>query len=280
MLELENKNEKIVSIQRQLDELNGIERVLVLSDLHVPFHLEDEILKIVNKHKDTISRIVFAGDIMDCFSVSSFPKDYHIPLTQELDLTSSLLKKIDRLTPNIPKVLFFGNHEYRFRRFLANQEFDLATFFDTNILQIIKKGFSYRTIGNKKRTVSPLSDNFTVIDSWFYQYQDVIFAHPTNFSRIPMKTAHNTYLYFQNNGYKFNAVAIGHTHKLGNFHIGPSLVSELGCLCQTMDYANRGNINNTPQVNGYGLYTFQDGKCLVDQSGACFIGHEMRNELG
>lgn len=268
MLEINGNNEQVKSIQKQYDEINGVDRVLVLSDLHIPFHLEDDILSIVNKYKDMVSTIIFAGDILDCFSVSSFPKDYHLPLTSELSIASNFLKKIDRLTPGVRKVLFFGNHEYRFHRYLAKQDFAISAFFDTNILNILKTGFTYRTVENKKKTVFPLPDSFEIVDSWFYQYRDSIFAHPSNFSRVPMKTAHNTYLYFKNNGYDFNAVCIGHTHKLGNFFIGDTLVTELGCLCQTMDYANRGNINYTPQSNGYGLYTYKNGKIDVEKSGS------------
>ena len=267
MLEIESTNEHYKTVRQQLDDVYGIERVLVLSDLHIPFHLDEDIINIIDEHKDQISTIVFAGDILDCFGVSSFPKDYRLPLTTELSIASKFLRKIDKRTPNVKKVLFFGNHEYRFTRYLAKQDYDISTFFDTNILQLLKTGFTYRSFDNKKKSVPGLSDNFTVLDSWYYQHHDVIFAHPSNFSSVPMKTAHNTYKYFSNNGFDFSAICIGHTHKLGSFFIWNKMVSELGCLCRTMDYTNHGNINYIHQTNGYGLYVFKDKQVLLDQSG-------------
>ena len=44
---------------------DGIEKVLVLSDLHIPYHRGD-IVDIVKQHKDEISMIIFNGDIIDC----------------------------------------------------------------------------------------------------------------------------------------------------------------------------------------------------------------------
>lgn len=262
--------DKIENVKNYLNKVKGIEKVLVLSDLHIPFHKEELIIDIVKKHLDS-SLIVFAGDILDCFSVSSFPKELQIPLYEELQITSNFLNKIDKLTPNIPKVMFRGNHEFRYKRYLAKESNEFSPFMSDDILKIISDGYSYRDYKGIKRTVDKLSANFTIVDNWYYIYRDVVFAHPTNFSKLPMRTCLSAYDYFKNQGVNFNAIMIGHTHKAGNVIYSGTLLSEIGCLCNQMDYANNGNVNYTPQTNAYGLVVFNKEKVNIYQSGAKFV---------
>lgn len=260
----------IRDIESQIDEINDIEKVLVLSDLHIPFHKDKEIIDIVKEYSN-VNLIILAGDVLDCFSVSTFPKEMHIPLYEELKIASSFLKKIDRLTPNTKKIVFRGNHEFRFKRYLAKFQSEFSPLVSDDILEILKNGFTYRDYKNRKRVVEPLSDNFTIIDSWYYIYKDLILAHPTNFSKIPMRTCVSAYDYFKNQGIDFNALAIGHTHKAGTLIHGGTLLCELGCLCEQMDYANNGNVNYTPQTNGYGVFVFNKDKVDIYNSGTKFI---------
>lgn len=260
----------IRDIESQIDEINDIEKVLVLSDLHIPFHKDKEIIDIVKEYSN-VNLIILAGDVLDCFSVSTFPKEMHIPLYEELKIASSFLRKIDRLTPNTKKIVFRGNHEFRFKRYLAKFQSEFSPLVSDDILEILKNGFTYRDYKNRKRVIEPLSDNFTIIDSWYYIYKDLILAHPTNFSKIPMRTCVSTYDYFKNQGIDFNALAIGHTHKAGTLIHGGTLLCELGCLCEQMDYANNGNVNYTPQTNGYGVFVFNKDKVDIYNSGAKFI---------
>ncbi|MDU1176878.1 MAG: metallophosphoesterase [Peptoniphilus harei] len=241
-----------------------------MSDLHIPFHKEEDIINIVKKHSN-VSTIIFAGDILDCFSVSTFPKEMHIPLYEELKTASAFLRRIDRLTPNTKKIIFRGNHEFRFKRYLAKFQSEFSPLVSDDVLEILKNGFTYRNYLNHKRTVEPLSDNYEVIDSWYYIYKDLVLAHPTNFSKIPMRTCVSAYDYFKNQGVDFNALAIGHTHKAGTLIHGGTLLCELGCLCRQMDYANNGNVNYTPQTNGYGLFVFHKDKVDIYNSGTKFL---------
>lgn len=260
----------IKDIESQLDDINDIERVLVLSDLHIPFHREKEIIDII-KDNSNVHTIILAGDIIDCFSVSTFPKERHISLYQELKTASTLLKKIDKLTPNIQKIVFRGNHEFRFKRYLAKFQSEFSPLVSDNILEILKNGFTYRDNNNIKRTVEPLSDNYKIIDSWYYIYHDLVLAHPTSFSKLPMRTCVSTYDYFKNQGVDFKSLAIGHTHKAGTLIHGGTLLCELGCLCNQMNYANNGNVNYTPQTNGYGLFVFHKDKVDIYNSGTKFL---------
>lgn len=245
----------------------GMEKVLVLSDIHAPFHREEEIIDIVKKHRDEISAILIVGDLVDCEPISIFPNTNKRRLIHEMIITYRFLKRLDRLTHNIPKYLIYGNHEVRFKRYLADQANQLLELHGDNILEQIVDGFTYYDREKKRKYIYPaLSTNFQIVDKWFYQYHDLVVAHPKNFSKIALRTATNAVEFFIKRGLIFTACFIGHTHKWGNtVHYG-KWCGELGCLCNPMPYADDGNINYSPQEYGYLLATFVDGEIDVNQS--------------
>lgn len=243
------------------------EKVLILSDLHCPFHNEKMILDIVILHRFNIDTIIFGGDIIDCESVSFFPKENRKSLIEEMIITYNFLKKIDDLTPNVKKILIKGNHELRFNRFLAENKSELNVFHSNNILKNIVDGFSiYDMESGDKSVYSKLSDNFIAIDKWFVKYGNLIIAHPTTFSKVPLKTAALSVEHFMKRGIDFKALLIGHTHKLGDTYLYNKWLGELGCLCLPMDYADNGNVNYTPQLYGYALISMTKGCIDLDNS--------------
>lgn len=243
------------------------EKVLVLSDMHIPFHRPEEILSIIEQHKNKVDTIIFAGDIVDCEAISVFDRVHKADLAKEMIESYHFLKKIDKMTPNAKKIMIWGNHEYRFIRYLASNGGELSSLMSQNILNEIVGGFTY-TDWNSCVSVEfePLSDNFHVQDNWFVQYHDMVVAHPKNFSKIPLRTATSSCDYFFAQGIDFQAVLIGHTHKFGLTKHNTKYVAEIGCLCQEMAYASSGNINYRPQEYGYALVHFDDGIFNFDKS--------------
>lgn len=257
MAKIEELKRKIAGIE--LKAL-GKEKVLILSDVHIPFHREEIILDIITKHRHEISTIIFGGDIIDCESVSFFPKEIRRPLIEEMVIAYKFLNKIDKLTPDVKKILIWGNHEYRFVKYLAEHKSELNPLHSDNILGNIVSGFvHYDRLLRKKTTYPPLSSNFKVVDKWFVQYNDLIVAHPKNFSKIALKTATNTVEHFIKRGFIFNTLFIGHTHKWGETDHFGKWCGELGCVCHKMDYSDTGNINYSPQIYGYAIVAFDKG---------------------
>lgn len=260
-------NHKLEIVRAEINAMKGITKTLVLNDLHVPFHREEEILEIIQKHKHEIDTIVFGGDIVDCEGVSSFPKELRKPLVNEMAVAWKLLNKIDKMTPNVKKILIWGNHEYRFVRYLETKGNELNPFHSSNILQNIVDGFVHNDRYNKVRTkYNPLSSNFVVIDKWYVQHYDLVIAHPKNFSKVNLRTATSTLEHFMAKGWHFNAIFIGHTHKWGSTYKFGKWVGETGCLCMPMDYADTGNVGYTPQDYGYLLATFNNGAIDINES--------------
>lgn len=100
-------------------ETSRPERVLFVSDFHVPFHCKDswEALVSVVKSND-FDMIVLGGDLFDCYSVSSHEKDPSRARTiqDEFDEGRELWRELDEVAPNSRIYYIEGNHEQRIRR--------------------------------------------------------------------------------------------------------------------------------------------------------------------
>lgn len=119
---------------------NGIEKVLILSDLHIPYN-RDDIVDICASHKDEISMIIFNGDTLDCKSISKYIELGRGSLIDEMAVCHSVLNEIDKLTPNVRKVMVLGNHEQRLEKYMASRPNELNDLHSSNILREICDGF-------------------------------------------------------------------------------------------------------------------------------------------
>lgn len=249
------------------DKLNedGIEKVLVLSDLHIPFHRND-ILDIVVKYKDEISTIVFNGDIVDCKPISKFVELGRGSLIDEMAICHELLKEIDNLTPGIRKVMVVGNHESRMEKYMANNRNELNDLHSSNILREICDGF--KKADHNKGTIiyyNKLS-NYEVLDDWYFEYNGMICCHPISFSKVPARTAYNAVEYFVRNGINFDTCLVAHTHHYGACMDLGKYTVETGCLCKPQSYSSTGKLSYVPQDYGYHLAVFKNGKYDINES--------------
>lgn len=243
----------------------GVSKKLILSDLHIPFHL-DEVFEIVGKHADEVDEIILNGDIMDCEEISSFLSVGPHSLIYEMKSAYSVLKKIDDMTPAVKKTLIVGNHEKRWERYLAKQKTSFNELHSTNILREIVEGFTEHNYEFGTETKYVPLENYTVVNDWYTQVNDVICCHPLSFSKIKGRVATMAVDYFIQAGMDFNAIIVAHTHKQAVVKQYDKISIEQGCLCQPMKYSKEGKLNFTPQDCGYVLATFVDGEFDVNQS--------------
>lgn len=244
---------------------DGIEKVLVISDIHIPFNRSD-ILDIVEKHKDEISTIVLNGDIIDCKSISKFVELGRGSLIDEMAACHELLKRIDDLTPAIRKVIVLGNHSIRLSKYMASNPNELNNLHTDNILREIVEGF--KKVDHEKGKVIYYNklNNYEVLDDWYFEYKKIIFCHPTSFSKVPAKTAYNAVEYFVRNGFDFDTCIVAHTHHYGACKNLGKYTIETGCLCRPMPYSQTGKLNFVPQDYGYHLAVLRNGKYDVNLS--------------
>lgn len=250
--------------------VDGVSKKLFISDLHIPFN-RDDVLDIVNKHKDEIDEIILNGDIVDCAEISSFEGLGKPSLTEEMVEAYRILQEIDILTPNIPKKMNFGNHEMRWKRYLAKTNTVLNELHSDNILQEICGGFTIHDHRYNTETIYNPLVNYTVIDSWWQIVNDVLVCHPISFSKIKGRTATLAVDYFIQQGEKFNVVLVGHTHQRQMVNYYDKIAIEQGCLCLPMEYSTSGKLTYSPQGAGYFLGTFKNGELDINESRTYYL---------
>ena len=95
-------------------------RVLILSDIHIPYHDEDALEHALNFGlENNVDTILINGDLIDMYHCSSFEKDPRVRgISYELDLTRAFFEQLRELFPNQKIIFKLGNHEARWERFL------------------------------------------------------------------------------------------------------------------------------------------------------------------
>jgi hypothetical protein len=102
--------------------------------------------------------------------------------------------------------------------------------------------------------------------NWYCQIGEVIFCHPSTFSAGIMKTSEKALQYFRNEQFKFSTLSMAHTHRVGEFTIGNTVMYEQGAACNTkQQHYSDGRLTNS-QKEGF-LYL-----CLDDS------GKEIKNK--
>lgn len=240
------------------------DRILALSDFHVPFNVSVDKFRAYAGKVDTL---VLNGDIEDCQSISKFTKMYRYDLIDEMVSTRELI--LDLVNTIKPKRLYItvGNHEKRLGNFLAKtvgtEVMDLMP--DSPLDLIIKDGFRKR-------------DRFFGTDIWYEPIESVltqrgvdvhfdgewhckvghtIFAHPLAYSSGMLKTTEKAVNYFLRVDRDFNALVLGHTHKMGSYFQGGIAMYEQGCCC------------DLSRLN------YTDGQLMIpNQAGFLYICHD------
>lgn len=211
-------------------------RILCISDTHVPYQLP---VTTFAEYAGVTDVLVLNGDIADCQAISKFPKTYRISPMEELIQTRQyLIDLINYISPT-KVVVIYGNHDLRFQQYLAkNLDTDLLELMPKTSLElIVVDGFNHydKAIGTKTH-YAPIQEvlNRTEVfytDSWFYQIGKTLFCHPIAFLGGILKTAEKAVQYFRNEGYQFNALVMAHTHRIGEYKQGGTVMYEQGCCC-------------------------------------------------
>jgi predicted phosphodiesterase len=129
-------------------------KVLILSDIHVPYHDVAAIHCAVNEGiRQKCDTIILNGDFMDCHEISRFEKDkFKRTFVQEVQLTKQLFSW---LRYKFPKALIYnklGNHEVRYKAYLRKnasaleglESFELENILDYEKFGVISVGGNVR----------------------------------------------------------------------------------------------------------------------------------------
>lgn len=252
------------------------QRVLALSDFHVPYNLPVETF---SEYAGNVDVLVLNGDIMDCQSISFFPRKYRINFVEEMVKARQLI--MDLIDTIHPKCVYItkGNHEHRLIRYLSEKlNEDLMSLMpDSPMDLIVNDGFMDNDRLNRTEVYyPPLRElyvgqgiNIYYNGDWYCRTGNVIFAHPLTYSSSMMKTVEKAVTYFTRatESRSFTTIVMGHTHKVGFYKVGGISMYEQGCLCKLdmLDYAD-GKLQD-PQQNGFiYLCLNKDGNIIEEKT--------------
>lgn len=258
------------------DYINGFAGVattiLSISDLHYPFAKP---LDTFNEYSGKIDILQLNGDLIDCTSLSKFLKTYRVsPIEEIIGARQYIIDLIEMIKPK-KVIVNHGNHELRLGSILAakldNELQELMP--ETALDYIFVDGFTHYDRRTKSKVkYSPLCDVFDDVEieytgTWYSQYKDVLFCHPKAFSSMPMKTASNALMWFRNEEFNFKSLIMSHTHRVGSYKIGNTMIYEQGCCCETskMRY-NDGQLINSQKEGFMIICLDKDGHVIEEKT--------------
>jgi len=237
--------------------------VVVVGDLHVPFHDREALAALITREKGADVCVV-NGDLQDFYSVSRFTKYESIPFIEEAAQVTLVLEQLSQAFPRV--IVVEGNHDRpRFERQLRDR-----------LPEEMVKVVEFLAGGNLS-VVAAISKRFKNVElaktavgshsvSWFAQVGDLIVTHAEKFSRVPGSTLRGIDEWL---GDMERTLALkdwrvlvqAHTHQLGWFpwHAEKLLV-EGGCLCTTHGYQLTAKIGGRPQRRGWVSLEQRDGR--------------------
>lgn len=234
---------------------------VVLNDIQFPFHSSQALRVVKDIVKDVKpSGVVLNGDIVDCYTLSEFTKS---PFTRsvlhdEIELADDLMGWASGFAKPDRRIWIGGNHEDRVRRYVWGHAPSLGTVptlqFD-ELFRLKKRGFRWVPYGG-----------------WVTLGRLVV----THGSMVRQHSAYSARAHYDRFG---ASVLIGHTHRMGQYHIRTALLDhvavENGCLCSlTPEYDSYPNWQQgfaLVHVHEYGLFAIEQVR-ILNESFAVFGG--------
>lgn len=255
-------------------------KILSLSDLHAPFDNPDVIIDAIENHGDA-DVLVLNGDILEQYAVSRWGKSKTILLEWEYKVAIEWMKLFSEIFEEVHLVR--GNHDDRLSKYLSNAVDPMVGFMMNNdVLTKLADGQDF----NSKGKLEKIHDFDNVYYSggllgWYTKIGKCIFAHPSGSSGIPMRTVISAATSLMTSE-DFQALIIGHTHKMGKIIWRDKLLIEQGCCCVPLDYQSDGTMKYLPQAFGYAVvYMDELGNVDFDKTNTvyCGTGYPTKNEI-
>lgn len=256
--------------QKELRKIKN--RILSISDTHVPYQLP---ISAFSDYVGITDTLVLNGDIADCQAISKFPKTYRVSPMKELIETRQYLIDLIKYISPAKVVINYGNHDIRFQQYLAKSlDSDLLELMPKTALElIVVDGFHHydKAIGAKTyySPIQEVIDDIEIVytDSWHCQIGKTIFCHPTAFSSGILKTAEKAVQYFRNEGYQFTSLVMAHTHRVGEYTQGNTIMYEQGCCCDvTKQHYADGRLVSSQKEGFIYICHDDDGNAIKDRT--------------
>lgn len=142
-LTLEDIDEGIDEREQDFIFAKSLERMLVISDIHIPYHNAPALKKALEYGKEkNIDSILINGDFIDFAPLSYFTKDPYtkMNLSSDLEMTRKILQIIRNTFQNIPIYYKHGNHEDWLEKYLMNKAPELLDMNEFKLRTLLKFG--------------------------------------------------------------------------------------------------------------------------------------------
>lgn len=243
---------------------NGKEKWVIIADPHNPFCDMEALAKIIKEEKDT-NGVIVAGDTLDFYSLSRFPKEKDVLLQDEIEDGTAFLQV---LAENFPKVYVISdNHSKRAMRYFSERiPMGLMFLVNYNVLELACAGIPNIELVKNEHTLQSGEIAYT---SHFLQLGDAVIGHAETSSKIDMRAVKNFEDWLLEwrdflNLAPWRVVMQAHVHKAGVVYTrgGYAMRMELGCLIKAegVTYALRGDTKYPPPTLGYTVLVQENGK--------------------
>ncbi len=205
-----------------------VERVVVLSDMHVPYHdqaCESLVLRFLQEFAPTT--LIIDGDVIDFYALSTFDREpsRRFDLAKDIQTTQNYMAELKKAVPATCKtVLIGGNHEDRLRKYLWSRAPELTGVVGTDIpdlLKLTKNNWQYVSYYNAPESNAGVPG---------YNLSNVLLVtHGICISKYSAYTARAHFDRFHTSGIS------AHSHRLGTYYFraygGSWIWLENGALC-------------------------------------------------
>lgn len=241
---------------------NEHQKILVVPDLHAPFHEPEMFAEMLRAEKDA-DHCICIGDIGDAYALSRFVKYEHMPYRDEWAAVTLVMQELSTRFPKVTIIL--GNHDVRLERQirerLTEDMVDAIKFITGGVLcpiTALAKRYPNITIANHETPAGHTID-------WFATVGDAWLGHPEKYSRVPGAALRFTEEWIADNEKalgldRYRLIVMGHTHAASIIPWrADTLLVECGCLCKQQGYMTSARIGGRPQRRGYVTFTQDDG---------------------
>lgn len=119
-------------------------RTVIISDIHAPYHDVNAINALLSFLTWFLPHtVIFIGDVVDFYAVSSFDKDpqRRLELQNEIDEAVGVMQQVKKACPKAKEWYFIkGNHEQRLQRYLWSKAAELSGLREMNVKHMLKLG--------------------------------------------------------------------------------------------------------------------------------------------
>lgn len=245
----------------------GTQKIVIASDLHVPFHEPEMIADMLAAEGDA-DLLIINGDLQDFYSISRFTKYEYLPVEREFAEVQAFLELASQRFPRV--LIVEGNHdkprfEKRLREHLDGEMVKVIEFLSGGNLSPIKaiaKQFPNVRLAEHKVGAHTIG--------WAALEGDLLVCHAEKFSITPGAALRKIDEWMRDfeqhtslSGWRVLIQA--HTHQLGMFPWGADrMLVEGGCLCKQHGYQLTARIGGRPQRRGYVTLNQTNGRTDIN----------------